>query len=272
MFAPFKYLGDGSHLSGARHKGRVPHETWKAKLNNMAKRKRDIGRAHAGTKRVKQAVVAKRRTFKPSRSIDIHYVDIPDTSLTFSTTLGSQLLNGIIPGDDVFNRTGRHVQLNRLQLRGRINFFQDGTTPLVDYLRMLVIYDRQANGAISTWAAVIQSVQNEGTSTSTSVGFPNESNRSRFLILSDKSWKTPSYTIGAATGAEHAGQRDQMFNTQEFMIDRNLKGLETAYNSGTAGTIADISSGAVYVFVQGLNVSTAAQWRLQFTSRLYFKP
>lgn len=59
----------------------------------------------------------------------------------------------------------------------------------------------------------------------------------------------------------------------EGVIFLSLKDLPVLYNAGTAGTIADIVSGSLFVMTQGANAAgTTSAWVVNFHNRVYFTP
>jgi hypothetical protein len=113
-------------------------------------------------------------------------------------------------------------------------------------LRMLLVYDKQVNAALPN---VLQIVQSDDIN-----GFMNLSNSRRFVVIADERINC------VATGG------NQSWNVSGF---RALN-LETEYNETNGGTIADITTGAVYaIFWQDGNILTAspdsqAKFRIRF--------
>lgn len=200
------------------------------------------------------------------RKGDIHFVDI-ESALEFSTTLGITLLNGTIPGDDVVNRTGRHISMQSLKLRYDLQIEANAANVTPDYCRMLIVYDKQANAVAPTWANVVSTVTNAAAVTTSSRSPKSEINRDRFVILRDMGWHSP--LVGAALGS----RIDPVQFPMSGVLYINLKGLATQYNAGTAGTVADIVGGSLFIMTQALTAAGAtAAWSVNFVSRLYYKP
>jgi len=131
------------------------------------------------------------------------------------------LLNGIQIGTGGSNRVGREVFLEKLD-------FSISGTPT----RWMIVYDRQSNGATPATDALTQDV-------SDSISPQNFSNKERFDILWDSQYdRTP--------------EQAQIYNHKDFEI-----GLCTYYNSGSAGTVADITSGALYLAVWSVGAAAA---------------
>lgn len=228
------------------------------------KRKRvdDAGRAFRKKTRVAS------RLFKAivPRLGEIHFADV-ESAHEFSTTLGLQLLNGTVPGDDVVNRTGRHISMQSLKFRYDYQVALDANNVSPDYCRMLIVYDKQSNGVAPTWANVVSTVTAAAAVTTSSRSPKSEINRDRFVILRDIGWHSP------IVGASGASRIDPAAMPMSGTMYIKLNGLPVAYNAGTAGTVADIVSGGLFVMTQGLTAAGAtAAWSVNYVARLYFKP
>lgn len=155
------------------------------------------------------------------------------------TSLAPTLLNGTIPGTQNYNRVGRKIALSSLQFKGYV-YPEALATGYPNYaVRVVIVYDNQSNGAAPTWANVVLSQDNAGTSSSAVFDCYNLDNRERFNILHDFTIACPAYNSTATTA-----------DNNSFLIDEfiNLHDIPTIYNAGTAGTIADIQTGALYAF------------------------
>ncbi|CAF4696889.1 unnamed protein product, partial [Rotaria socialis] len=117
-------------------------------------------------------------------------------------------------------------------------------TALQTYGRLLVIYDKQPNGALPTYATVMQTRNSAGTASNTAFSDPNFDNKERFTILRDITMVLPSVTntAGVLTNIGFDQQSKNDINAFNIDIYIKLKGLHTAYTGATAG-IADISTG-----------------------------
>ena len=69
------------------------------------------------------------------------------------------------------------------------------------YARLLVVYDKQPNGALPTYATVMQTRDNAGAASNTAFSDPNFDNKERFTILRDTTFVLPSVTntVGVLT-------------------------------------------------------------------------
>lgn len=169
---------------------------------------------------------------------------------TAIVTATLQLLNGLVPGDSINQREGRQVQIQSIQMKFRGE--NDVTSAGVDTrstLRFIIAIDKQANAAAPAAADIL-----DLSSSSAVDAMRNLNNRKRFKILMDR-----RYAISSAGPANFV---------DEFYIKRaNL--CDTVFNAGTAGTIADITSGSIYLlYCSDTNITpptVIAQTRLRFT-------
>ena len=154
------------------------------------------------------------------------------------------LINGIVQGAGNNQRIGNKVSLKALRMKGQIINL---ATAVQTYARLLVVYDKQPNGALPTYATVMQTRDNAGAASNTAFSDPNFDNKERFTILRDTTFVLPSVTntVGVLTnvGFDQGTKNDiNIFNVDMYI---KLKGLHTAYTGATAG-IADISTGSLF--------------------------
>jgi len=171
--------------------------------------------------------------------------DINSTTYNVSTTGTFTLLAVPTPGTDMTGRIGRKIVLKSCFIRGHIGTEASRNTAIDDVIvpatmvRMILLVDCQPNGSVPSTTDLLK----ESTPTSQL----NLDNRDRFKILLDKQWVfDPLYFNNNATFALASASRQQV----AFKKYKKL-GVETIFNSGSAGTIADITSGALYMFWVG---------------------
>lgn len=145
------------------------------------------------------------------------------SALFSASTVTGQLvlLNGLVTGSAATERIGRKVFMKTLFIR----FVGSRTTaPLVgdSPVRMVIVYDKQSN-AVAPLATDI--LQNDRIS-----GLTNLSNAERFRIVMDK-----EFSLGTTNNTAVAWKKYIKLN------------LPMTFNTGAAGTIADIQTGSMYV-------------------------
>jgi len=173
-----------------------------------------------------------------------------DNAFTLSpganTTLFSsaRLLNGCIQGTEATNRIGRKIVMSSLYLKGTFNLATTSTGG--GTARIIVVYDKQANGTTPAITDVLLSDD---------VLAPNNlSNRDRFTKICD--FETDVISVNG-------------INSVSVETYRRLN-LETMYNTGNAGTIGDITSGSLHMFVAQSGFILTAAPNGRWTARVKF--
>jgi hypothetical protein len=164
------------------------------------------------------------------------------------TTGALNLLNGVVPGTAVNERLGRAIELESLELH-----LQDtvtGGTGVDQFHRILIVADRQPNGAALAITDVLDSV---------SVVSPiNLANRARFTILWDE--------------FHHLNATAEAGSQKAFYLSKSMKNLRVIFNSGVAGTIADIATNSVYILTIGSVGAGATAGSCTYRARIYYHP
>lgn len=161
---------------------------------------------------------------------------IPVSSNGFS---GPQILNPLLQGTSAVTRIGRKVTFRSLTYRIQFSG-ATGASANTSPLRVLIVYDRQPNGVAAAASDVLEQA--------TFTGHMNLARSDRFLIMSDKIHESSS--TGPSTGKCHIKMS-----------------LESFYSTNL-GTIADIQTGAILMFLASTG-STSTTFntvvRLRFT-------
>lgn len=205
-----------------------------------------------------------------ARAPEKKVVDTLNNAVAINTTGVFTLLNAMVPGATEYQRVGRKISMSSVQLRGFIRFRQAGTAPSNDFIRAILFYDRQPNGAAPVLADVLQDVDNTGGNSSTSLSSLNINNADRFKILRDMYWSVPSASVATAQNGTTGGAQLLDYKPASFREFVSLKGMEVHFNAGTAGTIADITTGSLYLLTVGLRGDVDSQWQCAFNSRVRY--
>lgn len=215
------------------------------------------------------------------RKGELKFVDILTTNNIISTTATFTLINGLVSGATETNRIGRKIMMKSLHFTGRLipsGNQAAANPPGMEYLRMIIVYDRQPNAAVFATADVLQSTDQAATTATTSLDHFNMSNAERFKIVRDLRISiqqrpmdaTLEYNVARIGQQTFPGCTKDSFGVPCYEQFIKLNGLETHYNNGSAGTVADITSGSLYVFTLG-NVAVAnACYSIQWTARLRY--
>lgn len=146
------------------------------------------------------------------------------------------LINGIARGDEINERNGREITMKSVQLSMACE--STATTGIAQTCRILLVYDRQANAAAPTFAQVLAA-----TGGSCVISPRNLENRKRFKILMDR-----KFSLGPQGGTTTALGAPAKKVLRDYY--RKLT-LPVTFNSGDAGTVADIVTGSLYILTCG---------------------
>jgi len=197
-------------------------------------------------------------------NLDAKGVDIPNLSSQIGTPLlasvstngGCAVLNCVQPGNGSWNRVGRRIKMQSLRLRGAVETLSDNAGGAAAtrgaLIRLVVVYDKNVSGTPGTiplFNQIFGTTDQLGNETGAVFDALRWDNTGRFRVLRDMTFNTNPNSIPAA--AEEGAVNKQAFD--EFI---DLKGLETVF-SGQSNpcTIADISSGALYLYAR-MDVAT----------------
>lgn len=240
----------------------------------LGKRGRKTNRVLFPKKKAKQGVPAVRgmRMMKP----EIKSVDTTLSGLSFDSTASRILaLNLTSQGNAEQNRNGRKISLKSVLIRWAITVANDPTTAAKDYLRLLLVYDRQPNAALPATADILQDTDKAGTNSTSAFSGLNLSNADRFKVLRDSSWDIPfAFDSIGGGGGNVSTQTPQVLgdisrpSSGKWFV--KLNGLETHYNSTNGGTIADVTTGSLLLVTLGLNSSTNYNFALDGQARVRF--
>lgn len=208
---------------------------------------------------------------------ELKSVDIPPTNTNMSTTAQFILLNPTQEGSSFYNRIGRKISIKSLMLQGFITpTNSNASAQTSDYYRVMIVYDRQPNGAFPTLADVLTSYDNAGNTTSTCLDQVNMNNRDRFKVIMDERLVTPEVGVNGAASANLDGVcelngtgQQQTFNIKKYF---KLNRLVSQYKaSSNPGVIGDIATGSLFLMLVGQIASAAnATWKFSWESRLRF--
>lgn len=227
------------------------------KSSNRSRLLRKIKRSRARAIAIARgpAPLASRGFNFPMSRAEKKYFDIaPGTpaapSVQVNTTGSFTLLNAPVPGTGYNNRIGRKIAVRSVYIRGYIAVeaaLTSGSTLLLNAqsCRMILFIDWQPNGAAPAVTDLLVSAN--------VADQINPNNRDRFKILADKVYKFDPYIVSTTATQSCASTNNQIYNIKKYKRMR----LETIYNAGTAGTVADITTGALYLFFLGSNAAGA---------------
>lgn len=187
------------------------------------------------------------------RSITPKFFDFNTGVQVCGQTFNIIHVNPIAQGTDEINRLGRNITTKSVQVRA---IFQANTTGVQSVARMMLVYDRQPNGALPV-AADIMSFPGA----LVAQGYPNQDNRDRFLILMDKAYPVIGTSTTANTGLER----------QYVMKYKKLGNLITNWSStGTTGVIGGLTTGSILCLLYGDVITGTAAATVNINFRFRF--
>lgn len=189
---------------------------------------------------------------------------------SINTNTGIVVLNLVQQGTGSWNRIGRKILLKSLRLKGWAIFTSEpGASGAVvsNSVRFVVVWDKQPNsGTIPTFDTIFGITTQTGTETVTNIlNPPRYDNMDRFRILKDWTidWNPTGFS-GTGTNPELAGRTA----FDEYL---KLNNIETLFsNTSNPSTIADISTGALYLVMRAANASAEANVEIDGMARLRY--
>lgn len=201
-----------------------------------------------------------------------------DTSIGngfFSSALTVQLINGVRPGTNFYERVGRKIAMRSVRLQALLVPTRANAAAVNNQNALVaLVYDRQPTGSTPAAADIFSSTDASGTVITNANSFPNVNNRQRFYVLRTQYLYLPALGInGANPTNEYANSIDINAKDSQVRLEWfvNLKDLVTIYGGDTAG-ISSIATGALYfvTFSTGDTNATPA-WSLSGFARLRYK-
>lgn len=180
------------------------------------------------------------------------YIDVAQATYACSTAGSVTYISGTGTGDDDSSRDGRQIFAQSIQVHGIVQPEDDTTDPC--YSRVLIVLDRQPNGALATIANIFASA--------TSTSFMNLNYRDRFVILAE--WSGVIGKVSTAAQSAIAGSP----TVQHVKLYKDLNDLRITY-AGTTASIADASTNALLLVTIG-NIAAGAAANLVAGVRMRF--
>ena len=188
----------------------------------------------------------------------------------FDYALGSvgYLVNGMSRGTGIGDRVGREVTMKRLMIQGQIERTSNSTWAQ-QVLRIIVAIDKEPNGAAAVPAFADCFSYNNGVADI--FAFPNIATKNRFKVLYDKMINVPDQSLASnAPTSESSSQAPEKYIVRKTI---NLRNHKVLYNTGNAGTIADINKGALIVWCAAYvrDAVPANTHHFNYSTRLYYE-
>lgn len=163
------------------------------------------------------------------------------------------VVNAIRAGTGSFERVGRKIAMKYLYINAVVTHTYKGSDSLIiqgNLLRMVVVYDKQPSGVTPVFSAIFGERTNKGVASSDFLAPRNYDNMSRFQVIHDKIiTSNPMTTVLASSGGAN-----NKIHIKEYI---KLGNRETVYSdTNITPTIAQISSGALYIYFRAMNKAT----------------
>lgn len=206
------------------------------------------------SKRQRSDSYAMKRAVLRSKTDELKNVDtLANVTIVASQTAASlALLNGIDDGNTAITRIGRKVVLTSLSYRWRGSLAT--TTVGSSGLRLLIVYDRQANAAAPVATDILTQ--------DTIEAMMNLNNSKRFKIITDQ--------IIECCGTQGPQSWNIKGHIQFEKPNKGKAGLEQTFNSASTATITSITTGSIYALFYQDGTLTTANPISAFYSRIRF--
>jgi len=201
-------------------------------------------------------IKARNANLPEKKGVETPISSVGNIVATTGTNADSFVLNLIQAGNGSWNRVGRKVHLKSVRLFGVAGCTYTANAGLgVGFLRMVVVWDKQpSGGAIPAWDQIFGNTDQSGTETSSVMSRPRYDNMDRFQVLRDVEL-LPQALFDGVTAAD---LRSVYFPFDEYI---KLGNKEVVFSGqSTPMTIADISTGALYVYYRAPVVSATSNW------------
>lgn len=179
-------------------------------------------------------------------------------------------LNAMFKGTSGYQRLGNKIRLKSLQVSGWIVKYTGDYWPPPTKLRIIIVYDKQTNGAAPQLNTILKSHLNVGTPVTDINSMINMGERNRFEILKDCSFYMDGEQV-SGNGEINNYEPGTMDNKKLVNFYLKLKGRPTVFGvDANAGTIGDVKSGGLYVYLLDANDDHTGYWNFDGTFRLRF--
>lgn len=194
-------------------------------------------------------------------------VDVPNFATALCLTPTYTLLNGVAQGAAFYQRLGNRFRVKAIHLKA-VFYPLRTTTALSEMMRVMIVYDRQANGAAPVLSDLLLDRNNAGTTGTDPLSGINIDKRSRYTVLYDFMQELPSHTV---TGAVITNVGDSA-NGTIYKLNKVISfpnGL-TCQCDGATAAIGDIETGSIYMITFGNVASGSEGFTCNSSARVYF--
>lgn len=214
--------------------------TGKMPAGRMRKKQRTAGVFKAPRRAYSGSMVPLRTGGYRPNSVERKVADLVTATYQVNTSGSFTLLANPTLGSDFTNRIGRKIVLKSFYIRGYIAqekaLAEAPAGAPAQYGRMIVFCDLQPNGAAPAVTDLLVEAKPQSQL--------NLNNRDRFVILTDKNYVLDPWFLSTTATQSYASCSNNIKLVKKY----KKISVETIYNATNGGTIADINSGALYMF------------------------
>jgi len=206
---------------------------------------------------------------------EIKAVDVVGTAgtntqaaFTLNTTAQFTCLNLLTAGSSAWNRIGRKVSLKSVFLQGYTSPTGSANAIELQFARIMIVYDKQPNGALPALADVLRDQANLATDSNVTLitSGLNLNNKDRFEIIADERLALPGPNAAVTPGVVSA-----TCDSMHVEIYRKLGNREVHYKADSSpGVIGDLATGSLFLLTFGDNASGNEAWGLTASIRLRY--
>lgn len=240
-------------------KGRMIKHKRFGDIEPMAKTKKDQvqdKQIKSLKKKVKKIEYNEETLFNDSAQASVNIVET-------GALVGLGFIPGLIQqGDGDSQRTGDQISTTSLLFRGTISSATAKLTP--SFVRMIVFWDSQANGAAPSVSGTANSLMLGSATVPGHLDFRNQDTIKRFSILYDKTYVLqPQQYLTDTAGTITANEVVSKYISKRIKLGRKI------YYSGSTGAAADLVSNNICIAF--ISDNTTNPPILSYNCRLYYK-
>nr|WAE42584.1 MAG: capsid protein [Cressdnaviricota sp.] len=195
------------------------------------------------------------------------------TGWNLNSTAQITPINLIQAGSTFTNRVGRRIEMHSLHMTGAVTNIANRSTVANDYARIIIVYDRQPNGAVPSIGTIFASYDQTTTATTSVTSGVNPDERERFVVLMDQRMVLPPVSQASAgvygqTDGSIEGNKD-VWSVNRFI---KLRGLTTHFKADSSpAVIGDIATGSLLAITWGSINSGGEAFTYHYEARLRYK-
>lgn len=168
---------------------------------------------------------------------------------------GYSCVNLCSQGPAVSQRIGNKIVIKNIRVRGRFQLYNTQVAADMCFVRALLVYDKQTNGAAPAITEILADVDTTGSYSTIFNSGVKIANRKRFVVLRDQVYRL-------AVG-------DIENNEVDWFVKKNME--VTFNNTHSPPVVGDCTTGAIYlVMYYGPTVTTDSPVLSDFTVRIRY--